>query len=812
MSPAIPPQRPRTSELLQFLLIVSLGWLALVAPLVGPGQVFCPPGDAAVRHLPWMQFLRDSIRGGVFPLWNPHNGLGEPFLANPETAVLFPLSWLYVALPMTVASFLELYLKILVAALGMYLFARRLGMGHSTAVIGGVAFGFLPHFILHASDVASNSEMWIPWALAAALMYIETGRCRWAAALAGVLTLSLAGGAIQVWGGTLLLVSAFFLWFGRWEGPWRARVRYLAGFLTFIPWMLAASGGLWLQYLDYFGRSESAVFDSRINLFLSPPAHLLHLLVPSFFGDPRPGGGWAWAGPREVVLYAGVVALLLALTHMFSRGGWREKSFYLAAITLFWLLCLRQPAFLVNALLKSLPFSGMDLPQLFGLFNFCLLVPALRALDGWRWREKRWPLIAAAVTMGSGVALGAVVFCDFFQALGLGPFELGNYAVFFLFLVAATMALRNWERRRRLAFCALLALTFADLYLVDRAIVDAVPVRTLQAGQEDLARLVRSLPGGNGARFYTPEFPPESNLLYRISSIGTCSPRTFAGFGRIAPLLDHHLRRGIDLEEPDPGSLSRLDAETLKRRRLRRLFEIYGVEPIRQALSASVGGPVAKVDDLRLAGGLGVRYVLASRIPETGDCRALRQEAGWSVCELPGASDRLTFHERVRWAGTADQAISRLVADPTGCWEEPILVGPLPREPETAGSGTTGEDPDPSISLERLDALTIEAGVQATTGGWLLLRDLYDPGWRATVDGKPVPVLPANGICRAVAVPAGSHRVLFTYQPWTFRAGFLTGVLTLLVLCGWAVIGWYRWSTGSGEMDGGQRTGPVVSG
>ncbi len=795
MSPAIPPQRPRTSELLQFLLIVSLGCLALVAPLVGPGQVFCPPGDATVRHLPWMQFLRDSIRGGVFPLWNPHNGLGEPFLANPQTAVMFPLSWLYVVLPMTVASFLELYLKILVAALGMYLFARRLGMGHSTAVVGGVAFGFLPHFILQAGHVASNSEMCIPWALAATLMYIETGRYRWAAALAGVLTLSLVGGALQVWGGTLLLVMAFFLWFGRWDGSWRARVRYLAGFLTFIPWMLASSAGVWLQYLEYFRRSESAALGQRINLFLSPPAHLLHLLLPSFFGDLQSGNVWAWAEPREVVLYAGVAVLLLALTHLFSRGGWHEKSFYFAAMTLFWMLCLRQPAAAANAVLRTDLFSGLDFPQLFGIFNLCLLVPALRALDGWRWRDKRWPLITAAAIMASGAVLGAAVFYEYFRALGLRSFELRNYAVFFFFLMAAAGALRYWESRRQLTFCALLGLVFADLYLADRAMVGAEPLQRLKAGREDLAKLVQSLPDANGARFYTPDFPPESNLFYGISSIGIGPSRALSGFERIASLLDRDGRRGSDLEEPGDGSVDRIDSGTLKRRRLKRLSGIYGAEQIREALSRPAGSLVAKVDDFRLAARLGVRYILARRIPESVNGKMVRQEAGWSVCELPGASNRLTFHERVGWTGTTDQAISRLLEDPTGCWQQPTLVGPHLPETQAGISGETGENPGSSITLERLDALTVEANVQVATGGWLLLMDLYDPGWQASVDGARIQVLPANGICRAVAVPSGKHRILFTYQPWTFRAGFLTGVITLLALCGWGVIGWYRWST-----------------
>src|SRR6185369_1253750 len=41
------------------------------------------------------------------------------------------------------------------------------------------------------------------------------------------------------------------------------------------------------------------------------------------------------------------------------------------------------------------------------------------------------------------------------------------------------------------------------------------------------------------------------------------------------------------------------------------------------------------------------------------------------------------------------------------------------------------------------------------------------PGWHATIDGNPTRIFRANGVCRAVYVPAGKHRVVFTYRPWS---------------------------------------------
>jgi uncharacterized membrane protein YfhO len=59
--------------------------------------------------------------------------------------------------------------------------------------------------------------------------------------------------------------------------------------------------------------------------------------------------------------------------------------------------------------------------------------------------------------------------------------------------------------------------------------------------------------------------------------------------------------------------------------------------------------------------------------------------------------------------------------------------------------------------------VTLRASLEAP--GYLILADLYYPGWRATVNGAVVPVLRADGVFRALALPAGEHEILFVYRP-----------------------------------------------
>jgi hypothetical protein len=50
-------------------------------------------------------------------------------------------------------------------------------------------------------------------------------------------------------------------------------------------------------------------------------------------------------------------------------------------------------------------------------------------------------------------------------------------------------------------------------------------------------------------------------------------------------------------------------------------------------------------------------------------------------------------------------------------------------------------------------------------GGFLVLNDLWHPWWFAEVDGQPSPILGANVLFRAGAVPAGRHTVRFRFRP-----------------------------------------------
>jgi hypothetical protein len=117
-----------------------------------------------------------------------------------------------------------------------------------------------------------------------------------------------------------------------------------------------------------------------------------------------------------------------------------------------------------------------------------------------------------------------------------------------------------------------------------------------------------------------------------------------------------------------------------------------------------------------------------------------------------------------------------------------LLVAEKPPDaPRGGGSAASGALAVGSTVSEKPERL--EYKVDLSRDLWMYRAQSWDPWWRATVDGRPTPIVRANGVFSAVVVPKGEHRVVWEYRPWPFYAGAAISAIAVLALAYLALAG-----------------------
>jgi hypothetical protein len=108
-------------------------------------------------------------------------------------------------------------------------------------------------------------------------------------------------------------------------------------------------------------------------------------------------------------------------------------------------------------------------------------------------------------------------------------------------------------------------------------------------------------------------------------------------------------------------------------------------------------------------------------------------------------------------------------------------------------SVTIVENPDgarPSTAVSAEDRLLVLGAADGSldlsyhSGGerFLVVSEIWHPGWRATLDGRPISLYPTNLSLLGTWLPGGEHRVSLVFRPSHFAAGSAVSLCALLVL------------------------------
>ncbi len=109
------------------------------------------------------------------------------------------------------------------------------------------------------------------------------------------------------------------------------------------------------------------------------------------------------------------------------------------------------------------------------------------------------------------------------------------------------------------------------------------------------------------------------------------------------------------------------------------------------------------------------------------------------------------------------------------------------------GPAPSGLGPDPSEAVRvdpGDDPTRMTLDVTLKTPGLVVLADIYYPGWRLEVDGRPTPILRVNRAMRGALVGSGPHRLVYRYRPTSAWLGL---GLSACALAAWGVLMTRRW-------------------
>ncbi len=166
---------------------------------------------------------------------------------------------------------------------------------------------------------------------------------------------------------------------------------------------------------------------------------------------------------------------------------------------------------------------------------------------------------------------------------------------------------------------------------------------------------------------------------------------------------------------------------------------------------------------------LGVRYILTT---ESDINFPLVYQGEVNVYENRSALPRVFVAHEVEYVPLFQDAQKRLGKKDFDLRHKVILEEELPLE------NYIGEEKGDSASIIDYTYNKVTIKAEAKTPGILVLTDVFYPGWKAEIDGKPAKIYRVDGLVRGVYLPQGAHEVVFRYLPRSFAEGVITTLLS----------------------------------
>ncbi len=717
--------------------------VAVLLTLLFWGPLWCGygfiGGDLYPYFFPQKAFLADRLHAGEFPLWNNLTGFGYPVLGESQTGAAYPPHLLaYYCLDVNTAYNVEHLLHYVLCFVGTWLFGRRIGLGASGSILAAIVFAygwFPPRACLEWAIVTGA---WLPVALWCVESFVQTRSCRYAIGLSFVLGLQLLAGHFHLAFISQLLVVAYGLWRVRFSDG-RSPSRWI---LVFAPLVLSIIAGFLIAAVQLVPAWELKTRSSRATVGGDhepsyghlPPLYVSQMIAP-----------WMWYSPLEIEGDETIrtVAELGAPWHWFGPRRDLDES-------------------LMQSRAGGLTTIATNKVE---AHLYCGLVPLALAVWWLFWGQRRktstrpdshrsksssddapaqspisfhgeqwfW-LIAGGLALiyATGWLLPVARHLPGFNFFR-GPGRYGIVTTLSIAILAGRGLHSLLENRVGFSRAALMGCivwsTVGDLWLVSRMVKYAVMVP-----QPAITLLDQS---------------PVRKLLLAE----TQAPRLYAPGQNLGNLL------GVSC------------------------VPVYlGIAPAEYSDPKFAGYGMPKADGIR------------RHVPADANFSNWLRECGVTHFLSFRPLDEPAWQAEQVWQGIDPMLTSAWGRYDTAGQPEPLFLYKLQGTPGRASlliDGRPLEKAQVSVPSQR-EANRFVLESQSPREATVLARELEYPGWQVEIDGRPANDA-SSGTFREVQVPEGTHRVTWSYRPFSVKLGLGITVLAVLLL---AAIGhirfWHR--------------------
>ena len=710
--------------------------------------------DFIFYFYPVKHFLYEYIcTNGSLPFWNPYLFSGTPFIANIQASMFYPLGFLYYLIPTEIAYLYSTILHCILGSIFMYRFMRSLSVSKPGSFLSGFIFIFNGYFMAHlyAGHLSFvQNYIWIPLIFLFLIRFSQSGSFKYAVISGLILGVQILGGFPQIAFYTILVIMAYLLFYAigrvRAGEPKRAiTVGIGLVIILCVGFSLAAVQVLpTLEFSVLSGRAGGVSYEFATSDSLNPK-DFLAFLIPDIFGNVVDNTYWKSPGIWhfwETCGYVGILPLLLIFIKM-EHGYLRSLRLFCTFIiigSLFLALGKHNPLY---PMIYELPgFGSFRIPsQIIFLYIFGIAI--LSGIGLHRIQESAVQLSRGFVPffMFTGAFLLFLIIGLFFF-----PYDLFHH-LFKYFAVGEIQSINMERLSERIWFSVdkstLILFGSALLILIRKSRefnFQAFNILAIGIVVVDLY-----LFGGEFIKPYHFHISPQKE--------------------KITSLLNHDPTRGR--VGPEGSLFTPNDAL------IYRFPSIFGYDPlilkryihyIQHSQSQAYNDYVVNLSyirnpDVKLLRLLNLRQTISG-----GKIRTINNN-------VPSAN--IVGKAVVR---SSDQVLPFMQSEEFDPQQMVVF------EPEYAESisQTGGENVNGSYTRLSYENETIRIKTSSDRAGYLVLSEIFYPGWQATVDGKMAPVLCGNYIFRVIPLEKGDHDVSLKFVSWPFRIGAMISLLTLI--------------------------------